>query len=105
MAEIIRAVSGPAPIRVGMSGTGFAAQCHLDALARVPGVEVVAIAGSDLARARELAAAHRVDTAYGSHADLLEHDGLDAVHNCTINRLHHEVDLGALERSLHIPHR
>jgi predicted dehydrogenase len=89
-------------IRVGVAGTGFAAACHLDALARVPDVEVVAVAGSDRERAERLAAAHGVERAYASHAELLDDDSLDAIHNCTINRLHHEVSMGALARGLHV---
>ncbi|MEA2269129.1 MAG: hypothetical protein QOC64_1739 [Solirubrobacteraceae bacterium] len=89
-------------IRVGIAGTGFAAASHLDALARVPEVEVVALSGSDAAHTERLAARHGVEHAYGSHKQLLEHDGLDAIHNCTINRLHHEVSLAALGRGLHV---
>jgi predicted dehydrogenase len=89
-------------VRVGVVGTGFAASSHLDALARQPGVEVVAIAGSDRERAAELARRHGVPNAYGSHLELLGHEPLDAVHNCTINRRHHEVNLAAIERGLNV---
>jgi predicted dehydrogenase len=89
---------------VGVAGTGFSAASHLDALARVPTVEVVAVAGSDAARAGAVAAAGGAAdaAAYGSHLELLDHPGLDAIHNCTINRLHHEINLAALERGLHV---
>ena len=89
-------------IRVGVAGTGFAAACHLDALARRPGVEVVAIAGSDAARASRLARERGIPHAFGTHAELLDHGGLDAIHNCTVNRLHHEVNMAALARGLHV---
>ena len=87
---------------MGVAGTGFSAASHLDALARVPSVEVVAVAGSDAERAAQIAAEHRAETGYGSHLELLDHPGLDAIHNCTINRLHHEINLAALERGLHV---
>jgi predicted dehydrogenase len=89
-------------IRVGVAGTGFSAASHLDALARLPSVEVVAIAGSDADRAAGIAAEHAAERGYGSHLELLDHPGLDAIHNCTINRLHHEINLAALERGLHV---
>jgi predicted dehydrogenase len=95
-------VTEPTAIRVGVAGTGFSAACHLDALARRPGVEVVAVAGSDAERADRLAERYGVPQAYGSHEELVAHAGLDAVHNCTINRLHHEGTLAALERGLHV---
>src|SRR4051812_34351907 len=91
-------------IRVGVVGTGFSAASHLDALARTASVEVVAVAGSDAARASAVAAAAGAAGAvgYGSHLELLDHPGLDAIHNCTINRLHHQINLTALERGLHV---
>lgn len=89
-------------IRVGIAGTGFAAGAHLDALARRAGVEVVAVAGSDAGRARRLADRSGVPDAYGSYDELLADDRIDAVHNCTINRLHREVSLAALSRGLHV---
>src|SRR4051812_29027996 len=97
-------VSAGERIRVGVAGTGFSAASHLDALARVPSVDVVGVAGSDGGRAASVAAAGRaVDAAaYGSHLELLDHPDLDAIHNCTINRLHHEINLAALERGLHV---
>src|SRR3954452_160750 len=97
-------VSAGERIRVGVAGTGFSAASHLDAVARVPSVDVVAVAGSDAGRAASVAAAGgAVDAAaYGSHLELLDHPGLDAIHNCTINRLHHEINLAALERGLHV---
>jgi predicted dehydrogenase len=89
-------------IRVGVAGTGFSAASHLDALARLPSVQVVAIAGSDADRAAGIAAEHGAERGYGSHLELLDHPDLDAIHNCTINRLHHEINLAALERGLHV---
>jgi predicted dehydrogenase len=89
-------------IQVGVVGTGFSASCHLDALARTPGVEAVAIAGSDPERTARVAREHGVPHAYGSYDELLAHPGLGAVHNCTINRLHHEVSVAALGRGMHV---
>lgn len=96
---------GPAvrpPVRVGVAGTGFAATSHLDALRRVPGVEVVAVAGSDLPRAQELAARFGIPRAYGDHLALLDDDAVEAVHNCTINSRHTELSLAALEAGRHV---
>ena len=87
---------------MGVAGTGFSAASHLDALARLPSVQVVAIAGSDADRAARIAAEHGAERGYGSHLELLYHPDLDAIHNCTINRLHHEINLAALERGLHV---
>jgi predicted dehydrogenase len=95
-------MSAPDRIRVGVAGTGFAAVSHLDALARVPQVEVVAISGSDAEHTRALAERYGVPTAYEGHQRLIDDAELDALHNCTINRLHHEVSMSALARGLHV---
>jgi predicted dehydrogenase len=88
-------------IRVGVAGTGFAASSHLEALARLPDVEVVAVSGRDPSRTRELAARYGA-RAHEDHFALLDDPSVEAVHNCTINRLHPEVNLGALERGKHV---
>jgi predicted dehydrogenase len=90
------------PVRVGVVGTGFAASCHLDALARQPGVRVVAVAGSRVERAAALAERHDVPRAYGGYEEMLANEPLDAVHNCTINRMHHDVSMAAIARGLHV---
>jgi predicted dehydrogenase len=89
-------------IRVGVAGTGFAAASHLDALRRLPGVEVVAVAGSDLRRAQELAERFGVPRAYDDHLALVTDDAVEAVHNCTVNRRHVELSLAALRGERHV---
>lgn len=94
----------PRPVRrsgVGVVGTGFAARAHLEALRRIPDVEVVAVAGSDPARTRALAAGHGA-RAHAGAAALLEDPAVEAVHVCAVDRLHYEVSLAALESGRHV---
>jgi predicted dehydrogenase len=88
-------------IGVGVVGTGFAASAHLEALRRMPEVEVVGVAGRDPRRTAELAARHGL-RAYGDHLELLDDPAVQALHTCTVNRLHHDVNLAALERGKHV---
>ncbi|MEA2180304.1 MAG: hypothetical protein QOG77_3601 [Solirubrobacteraceae bacterium] len=88
-------------IGVGVVGTGFAATAHIDALLRLPEVELVAVAGSDPQRTAELAARHGV-RAYADHHELLADPAVQAVHTCTVNRRHHEVNLAALRAGRHV---
>ncbi|MCW3001813.1 MAG: Oxidoreductase family, NAD-binding Rossmann fold protein [Conexibacter sp.] len=90
------------PIRVGIAGTGFAASAHVDALRRLPGVEVVAVAGSDGGRAREFAQRHGIARSWDSHDQLVEDRGVEAIHNCTINRRHAAISLAALAAGRHV---
>jgi predicted dehydrogenase len=88
-------------IGVGVVGTGFMAGAHLDALRRLPEVEIVAVAGHDPGHTAQLGARHGA-RAYGDYRELLDDPAVESVHTCTINRLHHDVNLAALERGKHV---
>ena len=89
-------------VRVAVIGAGFAGSAHVEALRRVPGVEVAAVAGSDAARVRAAADRLGVEGATGDYRTLLDDLSIDAVHNCTPNDLHHEVTAAALEAGKHV---
>ena len=88
--------------RVGIIGTGFAAESHADALRRLPGVELAGIASRTPARAAEAAERLGVARAYASPGELIEDRDIDAVHICTINRLHSELSAEALRAGKHV---
>jgi predicted dehydrogenase len=81
-----------AKIGVGVIGTGFAGASHVDALRRLPEVELVAVAASGREKAERAAAAYGACRAVGDYQELLADDGVAAVHNCTPNHLHVEVN-------------
>ena len=90
------------PIRVGIIGTGFAAECHADALRRLPGVQLVGIASGTPTRARDAALALGAGRAYRDPAELIDDPEIDAVHICAINRLHAELSATALAAGKHV---
>lgn len=90
------------PVNVAVIGSGFMGAAHIDALRRVPGVQVVAIASVDLPRARALAAQFGIPHVVGEWRDLLERDDVHAVHNCTPNNLHFEVNRALLRAGKHV---
>ena len=90
------------PIRVGVIGTGFAASSHLDALARLRGVEVAGVVGSSPDRSRAAAERLGIGRAYPDLDALLEDDSVDAVHNCTPNHLHAGITDRALAAGKHV---
>ena len=87
-------------IRAGIVGLGRIGQAHLDALRRIPWIEVAAIAGRDEASARAVAIRHSIPAWYGSYAEMLP--TVDVVHNCTPNGLHTAVNLAAIAAGKHI---
>jgi predicted dehydrogenase len=64
--------------RVGVAGTGFGAAVHIPGFRRIPGVEVIALAGRDVERVRRIARELDIPNAVGS-VDALLGLGLDAV--------------------------
>ena len=75
---------------------------HVDALRRVPGVNVVAIASIDFPRAKELAAQFGITNVFDDWKALLGRDDVHAVHNCTPNNLHFEVNKAFIEAGKHV---
>jgi predicted dehydrogenase len=91
-----------ARIAVGIVGTGFSASSHVEALRRLPTVEVAAVAGRTEERARAAADRLGVPRSFGDYRDLLADDAIASVHNCTPNDLHAEITTAALERGKHV---
>jgi predicted dehydrogenase len=89
-------------IGAGIVGTGFAASSHAAALARVSGVELVAVAGSSGAKSDEFAAKWEASRPHASWQDLLDDDAVAVVHNCTPNHLHAEINSAVLATGKHL---
>jgi predicted dehydrogenase len=87
---------------VAVIGSGFMGAAHVDALRRVPGVDVVALASIDVARARELAEQFAIPNVVEDWRDLLTRSDVHAVHNCTPNNLHYEVNRAIIESGKHV---
>jgi predicted dehydrogenase len=75
---------------------------HLEALRRVEFVDVVAIAGRELAPAKRLGAGFGVETAVDDYRKLLEDGTIDAVHICTPNVRHYQMAKDALLAGKHV---
>jgi predicted dehydrogenase len=89
-------------IRAAVVGTGFAASAHVDALRRLPGVEVAALVGRTQERARAEADRLGIPLAVAAIEEVLADDEIRVVHNCTPNDLHAEINLAVLEAERHL---
>ena len=89
-------------VNVAIIGSGFMGAAHLDALRRVPGVQVVAIASVDTPRAKELAEQFGIGHVTSDWRELLGRADVHAVHNCTPNNLHFEVNKALIEAGKHV---
>jgi predicted dehydrogenase len=93
---------GPAPVRLGIIGTGGILDRFLPGARRSAAIEVVAIASRDGERARAVAAATAVPSAFGSYDELLADPDVDAVYICLPNSMHHDWTLRSLAAGKHV---
>jgi len=89
-------------IRVGIIGTGFMAQAHVEASRRTGLAQVVAIAGSDEAHTRSTAARLGIGAFHTDYRELLADPEIAAIHNCTANHMHFRVNCDALAAHKHV---
>lgn len=83
-------------MKVGIIGTGWVAGLHLGALKEIEGAEVVAIAGRNEARAKELGQPWGAST-YTKPLSMLEKESLDAVFILLPPHLHGDLERGCSE--------
>jgi predicted dehydrogenase len=88
-------------LKTAVIGTGFMGRVHLEALQRVEFVDVVAVAGRELAPAQKLASGFGID-ATDDYRKLLQDSTLDAVHICTPNATHYQMAKDALQTGRHV---
>lgn len=89
-------------VGMGLVGPGFVGVHHIDAVRRLGFVDVVAIAGADLASTRRKADALSVPKAYDNFEDLVADPDIAVVHNTTPNHLHGAVIRAALAHGKHV---
>jgi predicted dehydrogenase len=88
-------------IKVGVAGLGFIGPAHIEAIRRIPGIEVVAISETSEELAKSKAKQLGVPKYFGNFNDLLKED-IDCVHICTPNFLHFEMAKAALLAGKHV---
>lgn len=83
-------------MKIGIIGTGWVADLHLNALKRIDGAGLVAIAGRNEGRAKALAGPWGAKT-YGKPLSMLENEDLDAVFILLPPHLHGELERACSE--------
>jgi len=90
------------PIRIGFIGCGGIAHAHMQAIERIPEIEIVAGADIQIDRAREFVEKAGAEAYFSDWRQMLEEVELDAIDQCTPHTLHLEPTLAAAERGLHV---
>lgn len=88
-------------IKSAIVGTGFIGPAHLEALRRIPNIEVVALCEVNIELAREKAELLGIPHAY-TFEDMLQNPEIDVVHICTPNFLHYSQSKAALLAGKHV---
>lgn len=91
----------PAPLRLGLVGTGAIARTHIDALRDVPFARLTAVADLD-PKAAAAAAGSAGCVAFGSHRALAESGICDAVIVCTPPSSHETIAIELMGHGLHV---
>jgi predicted dehydrogenase len=89
-------------LKTAVIGTGFMGRVHLEALRRVEGVDVVAVAGRELGPATRLGNGFGIPTAVDDYREILKDGTIDAVHICTPNASHYEMTKHAFQAGKHV---
>jgi predicted dehydrogenase len=88
-------------LRVALIGPGFIAQRHLEVLSTEPGAELVGISSRSLSNA-ETAARRYGGRPYGDVERMLDTERPDAVWVCVTPDAHGALELGLVERGVHL---
>ena len=87
-------------LRAAVIGTGFIGAAHIEALKRLPGVDVVALV--ELFDAQRKADELDVPKGYEDYRKMIEECGPDCIHICTPNHTHREIALFAIEHGVNV---
>lgn len=87
-------------LKAAVIGSGFIGGAHVDALKRVPGVDVVALV--DIFDAQKKAEALDVPQGFADYKEMIEKLHPDCIHICTPNSTHREIALYAIEHGVNV---
>ena len=90
--------------RVGIIGTGWIAEAHIESYLQMDDVEIVAAADLIPGKAEKFMERYGVTGVnfYPSHKEMLDNEQLDAVSVCTYNMTHAECTIYALKKGVNV---
>ena len=91
-------------LKIGIIGTGWIAEAHIESYKRMKHVKVVAMADLIPGKAEKFAARYGIEGCrfYPDHKSLLDNEELDAVSICTYNTQHAPCAIYALEKGVNV---
>ena len=100
----VEAIDTSRVLKVGIIGTGWIAESHIESYKKMPDVKVVAMADLIPGKAEKFAKRYGVENVnfYPDHKSMLENEELDAVSVCTYNTQHAVCTIDALNAGVHV---
>ena len=95
-------LEGVAKIKVAIIGMGLIGVSHVDAIRRLGGIELFAVADTNSELASEKAAKYGIPKCYTGIDELIANPEIKVIHNCTPNNLHLEVNKKIIEAGKHV---
>ncbi len=89
-------------IKVGIIGMGYIGESHIEAVRRIGCCELYAVADTNYELAKKKADYYGIEKCYASVEELLADKEIDAVHNCTPNFLHLEINKQIIKSGKHL---
>ncbi len=89
-------------IRVGIIGMGYIGESHIEAIRRIGLCKLCAVADTNYELAKEKAEIYGIEKVYASVDELLADSEIDAVHNCTPNFLHKQINEKIIRSGKHL---
>ncbi|SDK72796.1 Gfo/Idh/MocA family protein [Halanaerobium congolense] len=89
-------------LKVGIIGSGFIGEAHIEAIRRLNFVEVAALSEHDEKTAKKRAEELNISKYYGDYKELINDDNIDVIHNCTPNFLHFQINKEVINSGKHI---
>ena len=91
-------------LKIGIIGTGWIAESHIESYLRMPDVQIVAAADLIEGKAEAFMKRYGVEGVhfYPDHKSMLDSEELDAVSICTYNMTHAQCAIEALNHGVHV---
>ena len=89
-------------MKVGVAGQGAFGQKHLDGLARIPGIEVITLAGGNPAGTEEVARKYKISHWTSDLAESLKQPGLEAMILATPTGMHASQGIQCMRAGKHV---
>lgn len=89
-------------IGVGIIGMGYIGESHIEAVRRIGLCNLVAVADTNAGLAKAKTETYGIPKYYGTVDEILADPMIDAIHNCTPNFLHMEINKKIIESGKHL---